>query len=166
MFQDSLEVEVNMMGSGKIKQKVETRKIREDWPSTSVASSNDLKFEMMMKTIEKMTDRMTVDNRSLNREQHEPQIRNPNFRRKNPPPPPQIRQRDIGNPRNPNDQQIQPPFPENYVDDEGQVEPIEDQIHHLDDSDSEIYLTEEEHNMYAEEDGNKVCEEVLEKYQR
>ena len=89
MIQDALEVEANMMASGKIKQKVETykRKAREEnVPSASVAaSSNDLKFEMMLKTMEKLMDRMIVDNIPLNIEDNEPQIRNPNFKRPNPP---------------------------------------------------------------------------------
>ena len=95
MFQDALEVQANMMESGKIKQKVETdkRKAREEnVPSAFVvASSNDVKFEMTTKKMEKLMDRLIVDNRPLNKEQNEPQIRNPNFRRPNPPPPPQIR---------------------------------------------------------------------------
>ena len=65
MFQDVLEVEANMMASGKIKQKVETRKAREEnVPSASAAaaSSNDVKFEMMLKTMEKTMDRITMDN--------------------------------------------------------------------------------------------------------
>ena len=44
-----------MMESGKIKQRVDVdrRKGREEIPSTSVASlSNDIKFEMMLKTME------------------------------------------------------------------------------------------------------------------
>ena len=36
---------------------------------------------------------------------------------------------------------------------------IEDHIHHFGELDSEIYLTEEEHNMYAKEDANKELEE-------
>ena len=96
-----------MMESGKIKHKVEIdkRKVREESvPSTSAASSpNDVKLKIMIKTMEILMDMMIVDNRKLNREHNEPQIRNPNFRRSNPPPPPQIRQRDMRNPRNPND---------------------------------------------------------------
>ena len=107
MFQEALKVEANMMASGKIKQKLETdkRKAREEnVPSTyALVSCNDVKFEMMLKTMEKLMDRVTIDNRPLNKEQNEPQIRNPNFRRPNPPPPPQIRQRDMRNPRNPDD---------------------------------------------------------------
>ena len=37
-----------------------------------VASSNDVKFEMMMKIMEKLMDRLTVDNRPLNKEHNEP----------------------------------------------------------------------------------------------
>ena len=47
------------------------------------------------------------------------------------------------NPRNLDDQQIRPTFPENYVADEDEAESIEDHIHHFGDLDSEIYLTEE-----------------------
>ena len=119
MFTDALEVEANMMASGKMKQRdIDRRKIREEnMPSTS-SSVNDIKFEMMLKTMEKLMDRLTVDNRSFNREQYEPQIKNPNFRRPNPPIPPQNRQRDMRNPRNQEEQHIRPPFPENYVADE------------------------------------------------
>ena len=72
-------------------------------PSTS-SSTTDIKFEMMLKTMEKLMDRLTMDNRSFNREQADPQIRNPNFRRPNPPMPPQNRQRDMRNPRNQEEQ--------------------------------------------------------------
>ena len=151
-----------MMASGKIKQKVETykRKAREENVSFAsvVVSSNDVKFEMMLKTMEKLMDRMTMDNIPLNREHNEPQIRNPNFRRFNPPPPPQIRQRDMRNPRNPDDQQIRPPFPESYAADEDKAESIEDHIHHFGDLYYEIYLTEEEHSMFSQEDANNDLE--------
>ena len=36
-----------------------------------------------------------------------------------------------------------------HVANEEEVDPIEDKIHHFGDLDSEIYLTEEEHNMFA-----------------
>ena len=50
MFQYALEVEANMMASGKINKKIETRKSREEnVPSASAASSsNDVKFEIIM----------------------------------------------------------------------------------------------------------------------
>ena len=145
MFEDVLEVEANMMACGTMKHKMETNKskIKEEIvPSTSIdASSNDIKFEMILKAMEKMMDKMKVDCRPLNREQNEPQTRNPNFIRPNPPQPAQIRQKNIRNSRNPNDQKIQPHFPKNYVDGEAQAEPIEYQIHHFGDLDSDIYLT-------------------------
>ena len=70
MFIDSLEVESNMMACGKIKQRVDVdmRKGREEiMPSTSSASlSNDIKFEMMLKTMEKLIGRMAMDTRPVN----------------------------------------------------------------------------------------------------
>ena len=92
MFTDALEVEANMMACGKIKQRVDVdrRKGREETiPSTSFDSlSNDIKFEMMLKTMEKLMDRLTMEAHSSSTpsKQNEPQIRNPNFRRPIPPP--------------------------------------------------------------------------------
>ena len=118
-------------------------------PSAS-SSVTDIKFEMMLKTMENLMDRLTIDNRGFNREQAEPQIRNPNFRRPNPPAAPQNRQRDMRNPRNQEEQPIRPPFPENYVADE--EDPAENEIHLFGEQDSEIYLTEEEHNLFEQEE--------------
>ena len=59
------------------------------------------------------------------------------------------------NPRNQEDQQIISSCPENYDFDDDGAESIEDHIHHFGDLDSEIYLTEEEHSMFAQEDDNK-----------
>ena len=70
------------------------------------------------------------------------------------------------NPRNPNDQQIPPPFTQNYVAAQDDFESIEDHIHHFGDLDSDIYLTEEEHNVYTQEDENKELEEEYEQYQK
>ena len=109
-------------------------------------------------------DRLTKDNRSFNREQVDPQIRNPNLRRPNPPMPPKNRQRDMRNPRNQEEQQIRPPFPKNYVVDE--EDPAENEIDIFGELDSEIYLTEEEHHMFAQEDGNEEFERESEQYQR
>ena len=67
----------------------------------------------MLKTMEKLMDRLSVEARLVNREQNEPQIKNPNFRRPIPPPLPHNRQRDMRDPRNQEDQQIRPPFPKN-----------------------------------------------------
>ena len=100
MFTDALEVEANMMESGKMKHRdIDRRKKEENMPST-YSSTTDIKFEMMLKMMEKLMDRLTMDNRSFNREQADPQIKNLNFRRPNPPVPPQNRNRDKRNLRN------------------------------------------------------------------
>ena len=67
--------------------------------------------------------------------------------------------------RNPKDQPIIPPFPENYVAAEDEYESTEDHIHHFNDLDSEIYLTEEEHDMSAQE-YRKALTEELEQYHK
>ena len=75
MFTDALEVEANMMACGKIKQRVDVdrSKGREEMPSTfSASSSNNIKFEMMLKTMENLMDRLTVEARPVNREHNEP----------------------------------------------------------------------------------------------
>ena len=137
------------MASVKIKLKLETRRAKgEDGFSTYVASSDDVKFEMMMKTMDNLMDRLTIENKPLNKEKNESHIRNPKFRRKNPPPPPQIKQRNIRNPRNPDDQQIRTPFPENYVADEDDAKFVEGHIHHFGDLDYKIYFTKEEVEPY------------------
>ena len=66
-----------------------------------------------MKTMERLMDKLVLDNRPPNREKPEPQIRNPNFIR--PLPPPQIMQRDQRNIGNMEDQQIRPPLPKNML---------------------------------------------------
>ena len=70
MFKDYLEVEANLIASGKMKHRLEVdrRKNREEnKPSTS--SSTDVKFDIMMKTMERFMDILPLDNRPRNREQ-------------------------------------------------------------------------------------------------
>jgi hypothetical protein len=77
-----IEVEVNMMASGKIKQRFNRgdKKTQGDaQPSTS--RSIDDKFKLMMRTMEKLMDKMSVGNRPAAQEQHDPQPRNQNLRR-------------------------------------------------------------------------------------
>ena len=75
MFTDSLEVKANMMACGMIKPRVDVdrRKGREEiHPTSSTSSSSDIKFEMMLKTMEKLMDQLTVEAKPVNREQNEP----------------------------------------------------------------------------------------------
>ena len=81
MFKYALEVEDSLMASCKMKQRseVDRRKtMEENQPSNS--SSTNAKFDIMMKTMERLIDRLALDNMPPNRDQPEPQIRNPNFR--------------------------------------------------------------------------------------
>ena len=70
MFKYDLEVEENLMASGKMKNRVEEdRRRQENQPSTSAPSStSDVKFEMMMKAMKRLMDKIDIDNRPPNRE--------------------------------------------------------------------------------------------------
>jgi hypothetical protein len=145
MMNDAIEVEVNLMASGKIKYNPETdmKKAQEEaQPSTS--QSSDAKFDLMVKTMEKLVENLSLDNKPAIRDQTELQLRNPNFRRL---PVTQIRQRDQ---RNQGDQPIKPPFQNNYVD-ENFEESLEDNIHCCDDVETNVFLTKEEHDKFIEE---------------
>jgi len=131
------------MASSKIKNKVETEKNRvkqENHPSSS--QSSNAKLDMMVKTMEKLVEMLTLDNKLIVRDRQEIQIINPNFRR---PPNSQVSQWDQ---INQGDQQIKPQFQENYAEDF--VEELQDQIHLFDKDDFEIYLTKEEHDMFQQ----------------
>jgi hypothetical protein len=110
MMNDETKVEVNLMAFGKMKQRMETykKKIKEEYQLSTSQSSN-VKLYMMLKTMEKLVEKLYFDNKPKNREQQERQIKNPNFTR---PQVPQIRQREH---RNHGDQQIRPPFQDNFV---------------------------------------------------
>jgi hypothetical protein len=92
MMSDAIEVEVNLMASGKIKQNFDRngKKPQGDaQPSTS--QSSDEKFDLMMKNMEKLIERMSMENKSATREKNDFHPRNQNFRRA---PVLQIRKRD------------------------------------------------------------------------
>lgn len=103
MMSDATEVEVNLMASGKIKYNSD-RDINkvQDKAQPSTSQSSEERFELMMKTMEKLMERMSLDNKPNTREQADFPPRNQ--RR---PAVPQIRQRDQ---RNQGDQQIRPSF--------------------------------------------------------
>jgi hypothetical protein len=138
---DAIEVEVNMMALGKMNNKdVDKRKNKEEILSPS---SSDSKFENIMRTMERLVNRLSLENKQVHVQQQDAQIRNPNSRR---PLIPQPRQRDQ---RNHNDQQIRPPFQENMLDDEYLPEK-ENHIHYIDQSQTNCYLTKEEHDHAKE----------------
>ena len=75
MKNDAVKVEVNMIAAKNSKMG-KTKLKEEDKPSTS-----DDKFDSMMKTMEKLMDRLALGNTFVPPTQHEPQFRNPQFRR-------------------------------------------------------------------------------------
>jgi hypothetical protein len=121
MMSDAIEVEVNLMASGKIKYNSDRDMNKvQDKAQPSTSQSSEERFELMMKTMEKLMERMSLDNKPNTREQVDVPPRNQ--RR---PTVPQIRQRDQ---RNQGDQQIRPPFQNNYVN-ENFDENFEDNMH-------------------------------------
>lgn len=77
MKNDAIKVEVNMMAAKKSKM-AKTKLKEEEKPSTSASED---KFETMMKTMEKLMDRLALGNTSAPPAQQEPQFRNPQYRR-------------------------------------------------------------------------------------
>ena len=123
MMDDATEVEVNLSASHRNKQRHETKRVKDEEPQASTSSSNsDAKHDTMMKALERLMVKLSSDDKSQMKNQHEPQVRNPNFRRQQGPPVPQVMQRE---PRNPNEQEIRPPFQQNQVDEEFIEEPQE-----------------------------------------
>lgn len=91
MIDDVVEVEANLMVSGKMKGKVEVRtKSRAETCGVSTSQIGDAKFDMMMKTMEKLMERLAMEQRKAPKEPTEGQNINQNFRS---PPIPQIRKR-------------------------------------------------------------------------
>jgi hypothetical protein len=103
MMIDAIEVEVNLMASGKMKSKsVRDMNKAQDKAQPSTSQTSEERFEMMMRTMEIMMERMALDNRPNPREQADGPPRNP--RR---PTIPQIRKREQRNQGNQGDQRNQ-----------------------------------------------------------
>ena len=102
MMDDATEVEVNLSTSHRNKQRHETKRVKDEEPKASTSSSNlNVKHDMMMKALERLMVKLSSDDKNQTENQHEPQVKNPNFRRQQGPPIPQIMPRE---PRNPNEQ--------------------------------------------------------------
>ena len=74
MMDDSIEVEVNLLASNKIKQKLESRRVKEEAQTSTSQSSTDVKMDLMMKAMERLIDRLSIDDRGQteNKECNEP----------------------------------------------------------------------------------------------
>ena len=82
MMDDVIKVEVNLSTTNKTKQRNETKRVKEEEPQASTSqSSSDAKFNMMMKTMEKLMDKLSADDTNQMKDQNECQVRNSNFRR-------------------------------------------------------------------------------------
>ena len=82
MMDDSIEVEVNLTTSNKTKHRNATRRVKEEEPQASTSqSSSDAEFNMMIKTVENMMDKLSADDKIQMKDKNEPQVINPNFRR-------------------------------------------------------------------------------------
>jgi hypothetical protein len=69
MMSDAIEVEVNLMELGKIKHNLDRsgKKAQgEEHPSTS--QSSDKKFDLIMNTMERLMERMSMENKPATRE--------------------------------------------------------------------------------------------------
>ena len=82
MMQDAVEVEVNLSTSNKTKQRADNRRVKEEAQASTSQSSTDEKMDLMMKAMEILIDRLSVDGRgqTTNREINEPQIKNPSVK--------------------------------------------------------------------------------------
>ena len=98
MMDDAIEVEVNLLASNNTKQKGESRRVKEKAQASTSQLSIDVKMDLMVKAMERIIDRLSIDDRghTTNKERNEPHIKNPNLRqpRQPAPPPPQILQRE------------------------------------------------------------------------
>ena len=92
MMNDAIEVEVNLMAHKKEKYRFEAKRVKEEAQPSTSQSTSDAKIDSILRVMERMMERFAGNNRQVVREQHEPQIRNPNFRQPRQPtlPPPQI----------------------------------------------------------------------------
>lgn len=125
----------------KTKLKSECRVTIKEEPSTSVV---DHKIDNLVRVVNQMMQRVTINNQNqASQNQNVQQARNQNFRRNTP----KIKKRE----QKGLDQQIRPPFRENYTDDEGNIVEYLDynQIILLGISDDEtVFLAQEEHELF------------------
>jgi len=131
MQNDAIKVEVNMLAAKKSKM-AKTKIKEEEKPSTS---AQEEKFETMMKTMEKLMDRLALGTASAPPVQQEPQFRRP-----------QNQQRLRDNRNQQGNPPVRPPFQQNLVDEEDEPEVPEESIHCFDEEVSGIFLTKEEHD--------------------
>ena len=89
MIEDATEVEVNLTASNKNKQKHDTKRVKDDEPQPSTST---------LVEVLKALVKLSIADKNQMKNQHEPQVRNPNFRRQQGPLVRQVMQRELRNP--------------------------------------------------------------------
>jgi hypothetical protein len=165
MQDDSLEIESNMMASGKLKAKMktrnkETRRYREQGGSSGSGRSSGDKMDDMDRIIKELSNKILKMELYQTKNDHFPRKdfkRNPN---------PQAQQRQIKN----EDQKIQTPFKsENFIggEDLEDFEELEEDINSLGDDDPQPYLSRQDYEKSLnkenrlENDINNITSEDL-----
>ena len=78
MMTDAIEVEVNLMASGKMKANSDRNMGKtQDKAQTFTSQTSEERFEVMMRNMERMMERMALGNRTNPREQANGPPRNP-----------------------------------------------------------------------------------------
>lgn len=150
MIDDATKAEVNLTASNRNKQKHETKRVKDNEPQPSASTSNsDAKIDSLIEVLKALVKLSTADKNQM-KNQHEPQVRNTNFRRQQGLPVPQVMQRE---PRNPNEQQKRVPFQQNLVNEEYLEEPLE-HIHQFGDDpkESDSFVTKDQHDNFVTQD--------------
>jgi hypothetical protein len=143
MQDDAIEIESNMMASGKLKTKVEMgarepRRFKEQAGPSGSGKSAEEKMDEMAKIIKDLSNK--ISRMELDQAKPDPYVRN-QFRRN---PNPQIQQRQVKN----EDQKIQAPFKtENFMqrDEMQDYEELEEDLNNLSDDDLEPHLTKQDY---------------------
>lgn len=141
MMSNAIEVEINMMSSKRRRYKVEARESRKPKEEPQASTSSDPKFDSLMKVMEKLVDKLSINNKPTTRD-NEPQIRNPDYRdpRKPSPPPLQIDQRGQKLPNDNVNDQVRPPFQQNLVDEEF-ISAVDEEINSVGGEEEKCFLT-------------------------
>ena len=138
---DAIEVEINMMSSKRGRCKAEARETRKPKEEPQVSTSVDPKFDSLIKVMEKLVDKLSINNKLAARD-NEPHIRNPNYRApgKPDPPPLQITQRGQKLPNDNATDQVRQPFQQNLVDEEF-ISVVDEEINSVGGEEEKCFLT-------------------------
>ena len=68
VMSDAIEVEINMMSSKRGRYKVEARESRKPKQEPRASTSSDPKFDFLMKVMEKLMDKLSINNKPVARD--------------------------------------------------------------------------------------------------